>query len=937
MGGGARKMARHSNRKWRKSGNDPPSSKPPFDGSVNWFRMASCRQITKNNLELHRDAPLKHKNFIWNRIFVFVVFSAVAAMMGVQLAVELGKKGVEAAVEESGKRVINQVTKRLFKREIFKKKLTDMNEDEFKEELRNLLEAMGSEFVNPLNEAIGDVQTAQQMILDALQAIESKLSNQENLVDYLTKALREEIRQELITPQEFQEIFQVSYKEWIYDLQEDIETYLEQHQTSLQQVLQAEFAEYRTEFRKIYVHLARIEGLIEEGQIMNQQQYEEIRRQFSIALGTQNLAWEELLTSSARHMGWMNEHELFKGQKDISFNPRLFVDRGFGPLFKEFLIHPKKLFVVLGEAGLGKTWQLASFAHTALAEGHPVFFFPLHRGLNGMSLEIFGFRLADLEQKLSRLDLHKPIVFFFDGFDELRSKQEQGELISNFLSILNTTDNIKTVISSRSANWFQSRYTYSGEHTNIRINLFSQSNEPWSMRLERFSKEELHTASEIYREILGKDKIPPLDQWPEELQYLAHSPIWLRIISELYFEGQQPTSQEITLFTHYFYRMGVNDQQLPNYYPVLKTICTALLVNPDVPISLFDDSIEKVNELESMGVVERRGDRITFSNALFRNYAFALLIANELEARKFNMTRMKDDELRKAAEFLFLVDSTRLLEQMLIQRGVDKSTYGWLLAENRSPIDETTEPSPTLNHYALTMPSSISAPSKNLIQVIERMQTFRQTNRIPVADIAIILNRSIEQVIAYLTELISSQMIQASLDRKGTPNNPNDDELILHENWNQLAYQHQLLEKIRQNLVNPSLETLRQDMERIDSITLFQTDGVKKELERKIKELDRVKYKSVTLVREDAEALHELEEMVGEIPLVEKIGSTTFGFTVTNERVSGLALYNMHLATLPEAISNLIHLEVLDVGWNELRELPEWIGNLSNLEMLDMA
>ncbi len=88
--------------------------------------------------------------------------------------------------------------------------------------------------------------------------------------------------------------------------------------------------------------------------------------------------------------------------------------------------------------------------------------------------------------------------------------------------------------------------------------------------------------------------------------------------------------------------------------------------------------------------------------------------------------------------------------------------------------------------------------------------------------------------------------------------------------------------------------------------------------------------------KERMNVLLEIEKHTGTIPRVSSISWDTFGVKLENNRVVGLGLYECGLKTLPESITKLTSLKVLDLQGNSITTLPESIGNLKSLEYLNL-
>ena len=69
----------------------------------------------------------------------------------------------------------------------------------------------------------------------------------------------------------------------------------------------------------------------------------------------------------------------------------------------------------------------------------------------------------------------------------------------------------------------------------------------------------------------------------------------------------------------------------------------------------------------------------------------------------------------------------------------------------------------------------------------------------------------------------------------------------------------------------------------------------------------------------------------------ESINATDFGFTVHDQRIVGLSLYNQNITKLPTVIGGLSELEKLYLQYNTLTTIPEEIGLLTHLQELDLS
>lgn len=76
--------------------------------------------------------------------------------------------------------------------------------------------------------------------------------------------------------------------------------------------------------------------------------------------------------------------------------------------------------------------------------------------------------------------------------------------------------------------------------------------------------------------------------------------------------------------------------------------------------------------------------------------------------------------------------------------------------------------------------------------------------------------------------------------------------------------------------------------------------------------------------------------LVHEVKVYEVTYGTQMVFSVENNRITGISLFNCGVSDLPESIGNLSSLKKLDLSNNKLTILPESIGQLSSLQTLSL-
>lgn len=231
---------------------------------------------------------------------------------------------------------------------------------------------------------------------------------------------------------------------------------------------------------------------------------------------------------------WMQMVDM-SSRYDIGYTPELYVPRGnTDEIFKDFMkglnrLVPKNLFLVLADAGMGKTWLLAHLATSLVNSGELAFFIKARDGVMSQLTQIFSgappykipFVIDELYEKRN-----KPVYLFIDGLDET-DRTERLEILQYVLS-LRGRQSVGIILSCRLSDWM-----YSSEiktvHDSIDDMTFCISMNnivkmPVSVVLEEFTDKELSTA-------LTRYNLPKL---PAKLWNLAKKPYILRCIAEWY-------------------------------------------------------------------------------------------------------------------------------------------------------------------------------------------------------------------------------------------------------------------------------------------------------------------------------------------------------------------------------------------------------------------
>ncbi|NVM02487.1 MAG: leucine-rich repeat domain-containing protein [Candidatus Helarchaeota archaeon] len=94
-------------------------------------------------------------------------------------------------------------------------------------------------------------------------------------------------------------------------------------------------------------------------------------------------------------------------------------------------------------------------------------------------------------------------------------------------------------------------------------------------------------------------------------------------------------------------------------------------------------------------------------------------------------------------------------------------------------------------------------------------------------------------------------------------------------------------------------------------------------------------FRGKKLPEEEIKVLKELEEIIGrEVPFIDLIEFNSIGVQIEAEHIVGIGIYDCKLEIIPETISSLTHLQILDLNLNRIKTLPESFSKLKSLKEL---
>ena len=94
-------------------------------------------------------------------------------------------------------------------------------------------------------------------------------------------------------------------------------------------------------------------------------------------------------------------------------------------------------------------------------------------------------------------------------------------------------------------------------------------------------------------------------------------------------------------------------------------------------------------------------------------------------------------------------------------------------------------------------------------------------------------------------------------------------------------------------------------------------------------------YQDVKIPEEESDVLAAISITINQdIPLIESVEWGNFGFSFSDNHITGLALCDKEIKSIPNSIGHLSELKFLSLPKNQLEQLPISIGDLEHLEYL---
>ena len=728
---------------------------------------------------------------------------------------EVGGSKVGKLTLNKSKGLVNRIAKKLGKEKPFKKKLLELSVDEYKTEIEKLLKEALKTFnkaaLSELKAEIPNVNDIKTVLKTTVSQVTEQITQIGSDNQELLRLMKETIENKA---QYIPEMY-FDYR-WHNSLERELEQATQQN-LKLVSSVQIQFREFSENFEAIFDDLTFIKKRIEQGFKAGQEGHSKTQRLVKQILhkllqefGKSKIKEKRLLELSALHIG---RHQNFRSESDITFQPEKYVERTaenqVEKAINKFLSqrpYSSRFFLLLGEAGTGKTWLLTKIALEYVDKGHPVFFITLRETITRSLDLIFGYQKEFVNRQLINLQndeknpLSKPLILIFDGYDEIYERSDKDTLIFSYLRELpQNWKKTLIIISSRYFDWFKDETTGNGKTDIIINNLWKEPHQskPYSYNLEKFTVKERDNAIKKYK----SDKIPDIENWENELKDVALLPIWTRLICEQFIQGKSASFKSTELYNAYFQRVSIKDI----HYLLIAEITEELIINEkklsdkiSIHSEVFKNKETQLNELTSKNILIEPKGRDGEKDETYREFMttqFCIYgLAHELwlRAHKLEQTdniarkqRLQDNLDHHIDLINKLPEEQRTIIQNLgnqITRdkhhNFDVKTY-FQTAENAEIKQAKRNQSP---------PPKIAKDNliavKDVISSIEEIQLIHQTREITLEEFSDHLKCDVELAKKALYHAIVKRRIQVKYKNNNEPKNIEWHSFELNDNWN---------------------------------------------------------------------------------------------------------------------------------------------------------
>jgi len=376
---------------------------------------------------------------------------------------------------------------------------------------------------------------------------------------------------------------------------------------------------------------------------------------------------------------------------DINYDPELYVhrrdaesrlDKYAMDMASKKSTDIRNVFLVLADAGIGKTWLLAHTANKLIEQKYPVFFISLRLGFDYQLENIFNTKLYNVPNVLSQINdvTKKPTFLILDGLDEVTSTERSK--ILRFVASLGGRKDVAIILSCRLIDWISDPAISDHFTTLNRIIYTVERYEGYdteiSIILNRFSPEEVKLAIEKYG----------LPELSGELLELAKLPFIISVLSSYYDRhGRLPDPKNIDEFLEFmaspkghtvFNRVGIRDYARD----ILLRVIDKFIMNKTLELPL-EEVIDEIKDREvwariiSSSLLEKKettyGTTVRLSS-IFGKYLVALAVKRKRGNKYIEMARKAIELYPELKEYF------RIPEKAVVPSGIGAAAAGATIA-----------------------------------------------------------------------------------------------------------------------------------------------------------------------------------------------------------------------------------------------------------------
>jgi len=731
-----------------------------------------------------------------------------------------------------GKNIVNKVTQKVLGREIFKRKVSDLTVEELQSLLETQVREFREILFHEARPHMG-VNEANDLVLGTVNELKSKLSLVDSSIDSLESLLFEARKEWRLQRETMGMEWGKFSEQFLSQIEEMQETQLKTIVNSLSSNLSAietEIKKMKLEMEKqtgemekhtfeiqqtqqlISAKFEKLEHFLQQIGAMKiddnmdttslHQKYQKILAsitcptcQFTTSEVKEGATWLcpsckttidvdtketlkfELNRTKLIALSIFNQAMTIKNSRgDIQFKAESYIPRkDVEDEFNNFQLKNQKgyskfrILLLLGDAGVGKTWLAASICDK-YSRSFPVYYFslrgPVLQEMKALFLDnpkYYGIptvfeRIREVRKKNKDMRL----LFVFDGFDEVYEEDKQRWFIYEILKALQKIPGIMILITCRRYDWFENRY-YKQESGWLDVLTWKGG-----VHLTTYSDDE------YVRVMEPLEIIAPLEEWEEHWGSELKRPFLQAIVQKLASEG---SSSQLIQINH------------PGFFELLEKRLGIINTDHHILVQFAKNTLSKAKYLTRTSFDDQKSLSGLLSAGLIRekqqetggyNPFPELELSGVLEETYCHYLRIwtvRLNQLHKLPE---------VWDEFINHQNVSTKVKDWvtLLVEGHYDIKNLIEAkSVTLKPISVKSKAIIEDDIlSTIMQNIRILVSIYKKQQIPIFRLANKIQRDVNEVIESVETLISNKKLRGSIDDRGSIK-IEEYILLLEDNW----------------------------------------------------------------------------------------------------------------------------------------------------------